>query len=306
MYQVKHPSRSEFVPVRGLQYHVRIWGQSHPALPPLVMLHGWMDVAASFQFVVDALQAGRQVIAPDWRGFGLTRSAQPDTAPLAESFWHPDYLADLEVLLDHFVPGQVIDLLGHSMGGNIAMVYAGVRPERVRRLINLEGFGLPQSRPSQAPGRMAKWLDDVKAARQGKMALKSYDAIDGVVGRLLKTNPRLGADKATWLAQHWARQDETGRWTVLGEAGHKVTNAYLYRVDETLQIHQRITAPVLVVEAGENEMNQWWQASYTLGEFHERLKVITQLERKVVPGAGHMLHHDQPDAVAQLIENFLA
>ena len=306
MYQVKRPSRSEFVPVRGLSYHVRLWGEPAPALPPLVMLHGWMDVAASFQFVVDAMQLNRQVIAPDWRGFGLTRSAINDRSPLAESFWHPDYLADLEVLLDHFAPGQAVDLVGHSMGGNIAMVYSGVRPERVRRLINLEGFGLPLTRPSQAPGRMAKWLDEVKALRHGEMALKSYDALNGVVGRLLKTNPRLSADKAAWLAQHWARQDEDGRWTVLGEAAHKVSNAYLYRVDETLQIHQRITAPVLVVEAADNEMAQWWQASYTKDEFHERLKVISQLECAVVPGAGHMLHHDQPEAVAQLIENFLA
>lgn len=294
------------MPVRGLSYHVQSWGEPRQALPPLVMLHGWMDVAASFQFVVDAMQLNRQVIAPDWRGFGLTRSATIGSSSQAESFWHPDYLADLEVLLDHFAPGQAVDLVGHSMGGNIAMVYSGVRPERVRRLINLEGFGLPLTRPSQAPGRMAKWLDEVKALRRGEMALKSYDALDGVVGRLLKTNPRLSANKAAWLAQHWACQDEDGRWTVLGEAAHKVSNAYLYRVDETLQIHQRITAPVLVVEAADNEMAQWWQASYTKDEFHERLKVIGRMERAVVPGAGHMLHHDQPEAVAQLIENFLA
>lgn len=300
MYQPRLPARATQRPIRQHRYHVREWGPEHSDLPLLVLLHGWMDVGASYQFTVDALQRERRIIAPDWRGFGLTTGAPVDHYVFA------DYLADLDLLLDHYAPGEAIDLVGHSMGGNIAMVYGGVRPERVRKLINLEGFGLPQTRPSQAPGRMTKWLDEVKALRHGEMALKSYDALNGVVGRLLKTNPRLSADKAAWLAQHWARQDEDGRWTVLGEAAHKVSNAYLYRVDETLQIHQRITAPVLVVEAADNEMAQWWQASYTKDEFHERLKVISQLERTVVPGAGHMLHHDQPEAVAQLIENFLA
>jgi pimeloyl-ACP methyl ester carboxylesterase len=115
------------------------------------MVHGWMDVAASYQFVVDALSdafaQGRQIIAPDWRGYGQT--ALPGT----DNYWFPDYLADLDTLLDHYAPEQPVDLVGHSMGGNVVMLYAGVRPQRIRRLINLEGFGMPATRPSQAPGR---------------------------------------------------------------------------------------------------------------------------------------------------------
>jgi len=56
MYSVQNPSRSCFVPIRTLSYHVRLWGQPQPGQTPLVLLHGWMDVAASFQFVVDALE----------------------------------------------------------------------------------------------------------------------------------------------------------------------------------------------------------------------------------------------------------
>ena len=115
---------SRFVSVRGLRYHVLTWGSPElatPERPPLVMLHGWMDVAASFQFVVDALAQDRYVIAPDWRGFGLTET------PATDSYWLPDYLGDLEALLDALLPGlQRIDLLGHSMGGNVAMLYAGI------------------------------------------------------------------------------------------------------------------------------------------------------------------------------------
>ncbi|RTL52111.1 MAG: alpha/beta fold hydrolase, partial [Rhodocyclaceae bacterium] len=137
MYPIKRLSRSEFVPVRHLRYHVRCWGQATPGQPPLVLLHGWMDVAASWQFVVDALVTERHIIAPDWRGFGFTEGGKVD------HYWFPDYLADLECLLDHYAAATPVDLVGHSMGGNVAMLYAGVRPERIRRLVNLEGFGMP-------------------------------------------------------------------------------------------------------------------------------------------------------------------
>ena len=209
MYKKKRVPRSEFVPIRGLNYHVQVWPAESPDsnLPPLVLVHGWMDVAASWQFMVDALAGaflrGRTVIAPDWRGFGLTRGVA--AAPAPDSYWFPDYLADLDFLLDHYAPGQPVDLVGHSMGGNVSMLYAGVRPERLRRLVNLEGFGLAPTRPSQAPGHYAKWMDGLKSLHRGELRLAAYDGVDGVARRLMKTNPRLSADKAEWLASQWAR-----------------------------------------------------------------------------------------------------
>ncbi|MDB5889514.1 MAG: alpha/beta hydrolase [Polaromonas sp.] len=311
MYKEKRLPRSEFVPLRGLQYHVQVWGEpAGPAnnLPPLVLVHGWMDVAASYQFMVDALSSdfmlGRTIIAPDWRGFGKTSSAHAGARP--DSYWFPDYLADLDFLLDHYAGGQPIDLVGHSMGGNIAMVYAGVRPERLRRLVNLEGFGLPASKPAQAPGRYAKWMDELKSLRRGEMSLKSYDSVAGVASRLMKTNPRLSADKADWLANHWAAPDEGGQWHILGEQAHKVTSANLYRADETLQIYRRIAAPVLAVEASDDSLGLWYKGQYTLVEYHERLRLIASCRVAVVADAGHMLHHDQPEALALLLEEFLA
>ncbi len=300
MYQEQRPSRSEFLPLRHLNYHVRHWGTPRDGQPPLVMVHGWMDVSASFQFVVDSLREDRWILSPDWRGYGLT------TVPPTDNYWYPDYLADLDLLLDHYAPGQAVDLVGHSMGGNVAMMYSGVRPERIRRLVNLEGFGMPASRPSQAPGRYAKWMDEMKSLARGEMALKTYDTVDGVARRLMKTNPRLGADKAQWLARHWAAPDAEGRWAILGDAAHKVINAQLYRVDEVLEIYRRITAPVLSVVASDNSLDAWWQGKFTLAEFEERLKVVPQLQSARVDDAGHMMHHDQPSVLARLIEDFLA
>ena len=299
MYQVKRISHSEFVPIRNLNYHVRVWGEPAPDKTPLVIVHGWMDVAASYQFVVDALSHEHYVIAPDWRGYGQTSSGGVD------NFWFPDYLADLDFLLDHYAPNSQVNLVGHSMGGNVAMLYAGVRPERIRRLVNLEGFGLPATTPDEAPGRYAHWMDDLKKLHRGELALKAYDTVDGVARRLMKTNPRLGADKANWLAQHWAQQDAQGKWAILGDPAHKVSHAQLYRLEEVQAIYARISMPVLMVEASSDSMGQWWKGKFTLAEHHERLQVVPQLEIVRVEDAGHMLHHDQPQQLAELIERFL-
>jgi hypothetical protein len=166
--------------------------------------------------------------------------------------------------------------VGHSMGGNVAMLYAGSRPERIRKLVNLEGFGMPATQPRQAPKRYAKWMDELKAFHRGDMALKDYDSVDGVAARLMKTNKRLPADKADWLARHWAQPDEHGRWRILGDAAHKITNANLYRVDEVLEIYKAITAPVLAVEASDDSLGQWWQGRFTLAEYHERPTCVRQ------------------------------
>ena len=303
MYQPIQHSRSEYVPVRNQTYHVRLWGTPQPGQPPLVMLHGWMDVSASWQFVVDALTQARHVIAPDWRGFGLTQGPPVDHYLLA------DYLADLDVLLDHYVPQGPVDLVGHSMGGNIAMVFAGVRPARIRRLVNLEGFGLPATRPTQAAERYAQWIDDIQALHRGDMALKPYADAAGVARRLMKTNPRLPQDKAEWLAQHWAQPvqqaDGSTAWQILGDPAHKTRSAQLYRLDETLELYRCITAPTLAVEASDDSLAQWWKGVYTLEAYHERLKAVAQCEVAVVQDAAHMLHHDQPLQLARLMEDFL-
>ncbi len=307
MYQPLRASRSEFVPVRNLRYHVRLWGEPDADRPPLVLLHGWMDVAASWQFVVDALAEERFVVAPDWRGYGLTEEGDGGKV---DNYWMADYLADLEWLLDHYAGDGAVDLVGHSMGGNVAMQYAGVRPQRIRRLVNLEGFGMPAVEAEQAPARYSQWIDQLKRLHRGELALARYSAPEGVARRLMKTNPRLAPDKAAWLARHWAaarpQPDGSERWEILGDAAHKVVNAHIHRVDEALALYRCISAPVLAVEAARDSLDGWWKGRYTIAQYHERLKNVPNARVETVADAGHMLHHDQPVRVAALIEDFLA
>ncbi len=291
---MKH-SRSEFITIRGLRYHVRHWGNEDA--PKLFMVHGWMDVAASFQFVVDCLRRDWHVIAPDWRGFGLTDSNGRDC------YWFPDYLGDLDALLAHYSPDEPVNLLGHSMGGNVVCIYAGVRPQRIRKLINLEGFGLPATRPEQAPGRYAQWLDELRESPE----LRAYPAQAQVAARLQKNNPRLTDERAAFLSSHWAAPNDQGKWAVLADPAHKLGNPILYRVDEVLACWQAITAPVLWVEADDTNAWRWMgPKEEARGEIDRRIKFIPNVTTAMIHDAGHMLHHDQPEALAALIENFLA
>jgi pimeloyl-ACP methyl ester carboxylesterase len=307
IYQARQESRSRWVMVRGIQYHVRTWGRAQdvtPERPALVLLHGWMDVAASFQFVVDELMAldatPRYIIAPDWRGFGWTHAGTTD------SYWFADYLGDLDQLLASpelgLKAGVAIDLVGHSMGANVAMSYAGVRAERIRSLVNLEGFGMPQSTPDQAPLRLRQWLDEL----QQPATMHSYREVSSVAARLSKNNPRLTAPRAAWLASHWSRRDEDGRWHILGDAAHKRISPLLYRKDEVLACWQAITAPVLWVDGAASTIPASWGERYPAGELEQRLAVIARLRRERLPHSGHMLHHDQPEALAALLLDHLS
>ena len=108
-------ARSEFLLLRGLRMHLWCWGDAEQCTaqkPPLLLMHGWADVGASFQFVVDALAQvegpQRCIIAPDWRGFGQSSASGSD------AYWFADYLGDLDALIDHISPHSPVDLLGHS------------------------------------------------------------------------------------------------------------------------------------------------------------------------------------------------
>ena len=297
-----HEARSDHVSARGLRHHVLIWGdltQTSVTQPLLVLAHGWMDVGASFQFMVDALRqlpgwGERPIVALDWRGFGQTES------PVGDSYFFPDYLADLDAVLDELSPALPVDLLGHSMGGNVVMLYAAVRPARIRRLINLEGFGMPSTQADEAPDRYIKWMDEIKAPAR----LKDYDTLDGVAKRLQATNPRLRADYALWLASRWARE-EGGRWVINADPAHKRPQPFLYRVEELQAFLKKLSMPVLFVEGAQTLYFMFFSGKFSRDEFLDRVKLVPDFRLETIENAGHMLHHDQPAELADHIAKFL-
>jgi pimeloyl-ACP methyl ester carboxylesterase len=301
-YRPRRPATDQKLPLRGLSYHLNAWGDASlvtPERPLLVMLHGWMDVGASFQFVVDALAAlegtQRFIVAPDWRGFGGTSNGGSD------GYWFPDYLGDLDALADALAPGRPFDLLGHSMGGNVVMSYAGIRSGRIRKLVNLEGFGLPDMKPDAAPKRAAQWLDELKTPQ----AFAPYADASAVAARLRKTNPRLADDKAAWLTTHWAEPRADGQWHLRADPAHKRVNPVPYRAEEAVAAWRAIEAPVLWVEGAQTDMRKWWGDRYPRTEFDARLAQVKQTQRVTLADAGHMLHHDQPEALAEALRAFL-
>ena len=295
VYRPRRISESRFLTVRRLRYHLRVW-QPDPARPvdgDLWLLHGWMDVSASFQFLVDAMRGNWRIHAPDWRGFGLTD--RPD----ADCYWFPDYMADLDELLRQVAGDEPVDLIAHSMGGNVAMLYAGARPARVRRLVNLEGVGLRDVPPEEAPQRYEAWLDELRAGAR----LRDYADLSQVAARMMRSNPRLLPDRAAFLAGHWSRLTAEGRRELLGDPAHKIVNAVLYRAEEVQACWRRIAAPVLLVLAGESQAHRVFLREPA---FQQRLLAVSGLRQVVLEQAGHMLHHDQPEALAALLEDFLA
>jgi len=286
------PSESLFYDVRGLRYHVRRWPGD--AARRMVLLHGWMDVSASFQFLVDALAQDWDVYAPDWRGYGLTDWGKSDC------YWFPDYLADLDLLLERIQSEAPVNLIGHSLGGNVAALYAGVRPARVRRLVNLEGFGMAATLPEQAPKRYALWLDELHE----NSGFRPYPDFGTLADRLQKNNPRLARSRAEFLARHWGRETADGRVLLRGDPAHKIINPVLYRFEETRACWAQVTAPVLWVDAAQSESLK--RVGLSAEQYAERRAWFGSLRYVTVHNAGHMLHHDQPEQVAHLIEEFLS
>lgn len=285
------PSESVFVDIRGLRHHCRTWG--NPAHPKLFLLHGWMDVSASFQFFVDALQGEWHSIAPDWRGYGLTQWSG------ADSYWFPDYIADLDAVLARFSPAQSVNLLGHSMGGNVACLYAGVRPERVRKLVNLEGFGLRGNAPDQAPARYGKWLAELGESQR----FRDYASMEDLAARLRQSNPRLAPERAAFLAHHWGMPTPEGRVGLRSDPAHKRVNPVLYRIEEAEACWCKVKAPVLWVEGAESETLKRLRID---GPAYEaRKRCFPTLTTHTLANAGHMVHHDQPEALARIVEDFL-
>ena len=189
------PFRSEYLDLPDVRLHIRRWG--NPQAPLLFLLHGWMDVSASFQFVVDEFERDWNIVAPDWRGFGLSQW-------LHRPYFFAEHIGDLEAIIDRYAPQGPVRMVGHSMGGILACLYAGLRPDRAEKVVSLEGFGIAPTTPDMAPERYRQWLGALR-----KPPRMHVYADRTVFARRLRHMDRfLTTERANFLAKHLARVGE--------------------------------------------------------------------------------------------------
>jgi pimeloyl-ACP methyl ester carboxylesterase len=283
------PSRTETLAMRGLRHNVRHWGDS--SAPKLFLLHGRMDSSPTFQFVVDALTQSWHVIAPDWRGYGATEW-------LSRPYWYYDYYADLDGLLAHYSPDRPARLVGHSMGANIASIYAAAKPERVSQIAMLDFLGLPKP-TGDAPTELRTWLEAVAEEPQQRQ----FPDPAALAQRLQKLNPRLTPSRADFLARTTSRERADGSVELACDPWHKPPSPMLYRVDEVLETWRQVAAPVLLLIAEHGYVQQ--RFGNDRDEMERRLACFAQRQVVVIHDCGHNMQHDQPQLMAAALENFL-
>lgn len=284
-YEPKRSRSTQRIRVRDCDVHISLWGDTSKR--PVFLLHGWGDCGATFQPLVDCLDEDFYWVAPDWRGFG-------DSSWNASGYWFPDYLADLEALVAQFdSPERPAILIGHSMGGNIASMYAGIRPDRVALLVNMEGYGLADQAPAAAPSRYASWLERASAPEPPRL----FSSRNRLAERIKKRNPWLSAPMVAFVAECWSKPVGDG-FQLKADPAHRWPNPVLYRREEALACWSKIEAPVLFVTGSESTLaadHGLDPIAYPRGEGHATRHVV-------VESAGHMLHVEQPGQTAAAIQ----
>lgn len=284
--------RSTLLWIRGLRLHVRHFGARTG--PLLLLLHGWLDASASFVPVVRRVLGHHcgalRVAALDWRGHGYSQW-------VAGGYWFPDYLADLDAVIDDLSPHQPVILIGHSMGAQVASLYAGLRPRRVSALACLDGFNLPNMSSARAPRRYRAWLDQLTRPPEPH----SYADFEALAQRILQHHPRLDAARARFVARCWAHEGADGRVHLLADPQHRLRGPGLYRAAESQAIWRLIEAPTLLVQCGESE----YREAITPAQRSRRQACFRRRRVAVLDGVGHMLHFEQPYATGDLLADFL-
>lgn len=283
--------RTNQLDVRGLRYHVQEWGKE--GAPKLFMLHGWMDCGASFGYMMPELSERYHVIAPDLRGFGETEHAP-------SGYWFADYFADLEVLLNVYAPSGKVDLVGHSMGGNIVMLYAGIRPDRVGRVLSLEGLGLPPTEPSDSVTKYRQWMTEILSEEPSKV----YPNVNLLKHSIRKGNPQLPDSVIEDLVYLWGKPvGDQGAMMLKHDHHHRYTNPVRYNFADTMDIWRNATAQVGLVVALESMLLKRFQPHRRIEQVMQACQIqpkhYYQLEK-----CGHMLHLEKPDKTSEIILDF--
>jgi len=284
--------RDHTVDSQGLPIHYLEWGD--PSGEPLVLVHGFLDLAYSWQPFAAALMAKAErplrIIAPDCRGHGDSGWVG------AGGYYHfPDYIFDLDCVMRAARIDQC-KLIGHSMGGTISFQYAGTFTNRVSKLVLIEGIG-PLGMPfSDAPPRMKQWITEVH--QRGRRHFREYTSIEAGASQLRQSNPRLGESFALDLARAGMKQNANGKWIWKFDPLHRTAAPQPFYTDQALEFFRCIDCPVLIVDGKESRQTR-------RTDKQQRYAAIANHRRVVIDDAGHMVHQDNPAQLAEVVAAFL-
>jgi len=277
-------SRRARVRANGLEHSVLEWGGGADTA---LLLHGYMDAAANWEAVASRLAAaGLRVVAPDMRGFG-----ESPRAPEGSYYHFADYVADVAGLVVELAREPVL-LVGHSMGGTIATLYAGAFPERVARLALLEGLGPPAGELESLPDRMRRWVDQT-ALSPPPPRDRGMDSLEDAFRRLAANHPKVSAEVLRPLLANLVREVGDGRVAWRADPLHKTTSPTPFFVQGYIACARRIACPVLHMSGGPD--------GFHVDDEAVRLEAFRALERVTFPSAGHMMHWTEPAAVADAL-----
>jgi pimeloyl-ACP methyl ester carboxylesterase len=296
------PSRSLRLVANDLEHHVLEWApatslergaEAALSVRTVVLVHGFMDAGGTWDRVAPALAAeGLRVLAPDMRGFGEgARSGRG-------SYYHfVDYVFDLADIVDVLSPGEPVAVVGHSMGGTIATLFAGTFPERVARLAILEGVGPPDNPWEMGPTRMRGWIDQVRASRaRGDKGRPTFSR-DEALRRLVANHPAVPLEVLEDRLPHLASEAGDGRLSWRFDPLHRTTSPMPFFAKLFVEFAKKVSCPVLFVSGG--------PLGYHPPDEDERLAAFARCTRAELPDAGHMLHWTRPEALAPLLVDHL-
>src|SRR3954451_7788230 len=273
---------------QGLRLHFTDWG--NPSAPPLLLVHGGLDHSRSWDHLAQALRTNFHVVAPDLRGHGCSGWATGSSYSLA------DHVYDLTGLVK-FLHFEKVTIVGHSMGGMVSLTYTGAFPEKVSRLVVLDGVtNFPARKVKPVAVRIAEWVGDLDKFAHRKV--HHYASVADGAERILHRNPRLTREQALHLASHGLKQNADGSFSWKFDPYLRARAPYRLSLEDHVGLWSRIQCPTLLVSGTESFLPDP-AAAGVMAHFK-------QAELVKIAGAGHWLQHDKPDQVRDIIAKFLA
>ncbi len=280
---------SQFYYSHRLKLHFWDWGEN--GKPNLILVHGGMDHARSWDRIAEAFLDDFRILAPDLRGHGDSSWAFGSMYSIAE------YVLDLSALVD--IVGEFpIYLIGHSLGAAIVLQYAGIYPDRVKKLVAIEGVAPPPevSAPRPPHERLRDWIEAIRDYE--KRVPHRYPSLEAAYERMHKANPYLSDEMARHLTLFGSNWNADGTLIWKFDNFVRAMSPYVFNMNDAREIWNQIRCPVLLFRG----LDSWTEDPYKEGH----ILSIPDHHLINVPNAGHWVHHDQPAIFIEETRKFLA